>query len=205
MDLKGQPDPSPILSQLSQNSALQSDLPAQARNHAALPPHDGPLQSLQPLSEPAGTMAEPSQPKNIRPLRRRAPPPSKVMIVNHYHLYYLGVHVFHPVCREIDFQLSLLLHYPDKDWMKWLYALVARSPLLQWRCQVQLMYLGLMYNSVHWILDRIPQWKISTSRKPVSRNLRPLLKTRAACIPNPVPSGRFSHFVTLPKLFLLCF
>ncbi|XP_056585999.1 ubiquitin-associated protein 2b isoform X2 [Triplophysa dalaica] len=78
LDLKGQPDPSPILSQLSQNSALQSDLPAQARNHAVLPPHDGPLQSLQPLSEPAGTMAEPSQPKNIRPLRRRAPPPSKI-------------------------------------------------------------------------------------------------------------------------------
>ncbi|KAA0713726.1 Ubiquitin-associated protein 2 [Triplophysa tibetana] len=78
LDMKGQPDPSPILSQLSQNSALQSDLPAQARNHAPLPPHDGPSQSLKPLSEPAGTMAEPSQPKNIRPLRRRVPPPSKI-------------------------------------------------------------------------------------------------------------------------------
>ncbi|XP_057212718.1 ubiquitin-associated protein 2b isoform X2 [Triplophysa rosa] len=78
MDLKGQPDPSPILSQLTQNSALQSDLPAQARNPAPLPPHDGPSPSLKPLSEPAGTMAEPPQPKNIRPLRRRAPPPSKI-------------------------------------------------------------------------------------------------------------------------------
>ncbi|XP_051508597.1 ubiquitin-associated protein 2b isoform X2 [Myxocyprinus asiaticus] len=80
MDLKSLPDPSPILSQLTQhqNSALQSDLLAQARDSAPLPPYDGPSTSLNPLSEPVSTTTEPPQAKNIRPQRRRAPPPSKI-------------------------------------------------------------------------------------------------------------------------------
>ncbi|XP_051964809.1 ubiquitin-associated protein 2-like isoform X2 [Xyrauchen texanus] len=80
MDLKAQPDPSPILSQLTQhqNSAIQSDLPAQARDPVPLPPHDGPSPSLNPLSEPVVTTTEPTQAKNIRPQRRRMLPPSKI-------------------------------------------------------------------------------------------------------------------------------
>ncbi|XP_051525304.1 ubiquitin-associated protein 2-like isoform X1 [Myxocyprinus asiaticus] len=80
MDLKAQPDPSPILSQLTQhqNSALQSDLPAQARDPVPLPPYDGPSPSLNPLSEPVVTTTEPPQAKNIRPQRRRLLPPSKI-------------------------------------------------------------------------------------------------------------------------------
>ncbi|XP_065103612.1 ubiquitin-associated protein 2b isoform X2 [Paramisgurnus dabryanus] len=80
LDLKAQPDPSPILSQLTQhqNSSLQSDLPAQARDPAPLPPYDGPSPSLKPFSEPVVTMPEPAQPKNIRPQKRRVPPPSKI-------------------------------------------------------------------------------------------------------------------------------
>lgn len=103
VDLKAQPDPSPILSQLTQNSALQSDLPAQVRNPAPLPPHDGPSPSLKPLSEPAVTMAEPPQPKNIRLQRRRVPPPSKVMIVACY--------LLHCLCPCIAERLTSSSHY----------------------------------------------------------------------------------------------
>ncbi|XP_042618602.1 ubiquitin-associated protein 2b isoform X3 [Cyprinus carpio] len=80
LDLKAQPDPSPILGRLThhQNAALQSDLPAQARDPAPLPPHDGPSPTLKPHCEPAVTSTEPPQPRNIRPQRRRAPPPSKI-------------------------------------------------------------------------------------------------------------------------------
>uniref|UniRef100_A0A8C1MMV4 Ubiquitin associated protein 2b n=1 Tax=Cyprinus carpio TaxID=7962 RepID=A0A8C1MMV4_CYPCA len=80
LDLKAQPDPSPILGRLTQhqNAALQSDLPAQARDPAPLPPHDGPSPTLKPHCEPAVTSTELPQPRNIRPQRRRAPPPSKI-------------------------------------------------------------------------------------------------------------------------------
>uniref|UniRef100_A0A8C2KT67 Ubiquitin associated protein 2b n=1 Tax=Cyprinus carpio TaxID=7962 RepID=A0A8C2KT67_CYPCA len=80
LDLKAQPDPSPILGRLTQhqNAALQSDLPAQARDPAPLPPHDGPSPTLKPHCEPVVTSTEPPQPRNIRPQRRRAPPPSKI-------------------------------------------------------------------------------------------------------------------------------
>lgn len=80
LDLKPQPDPSPILGRLTQhqNAALQSDLPAQARDPAPLPPHDGPSPTLKPLCEPVITTTEPPQPRNIRSQRRRAPPPSKI-------------------------------------------------------------------------------------------------------------------------------
>uniref|UniRef100_A0A673MCG3 Ubiquitin-associated protein 2-like n=1 Tax=Sinocyclocheilus rhinocerous TaxID=307959 RepID=A0A673MCG3_9TELE len=80
LDLKPQPDPSPILGRLTQhqNAALQSDLPAQARDPAPLPPHDGPSPTLKPLCEPVITTTEPPQPRTIRPQRRRAPPPSKI-------------------------------------------------------------------------------------------------------------------------------
>ncbi|XP_016105810.1 ubiquitin-associated protein 2b isoform X6 [Sinocyclocheilus grahami] len=80
LDLKPQPDPSPILGRLTQhqNAALQSDLPAQARDPAPLPPHDGPSPTLKPFCEPVITTTEPPQPRTIRPQRRRAPPPSKI-------------------------------------------------------------------------------------------------------------------------------
>uniref|UniRef100_A0A8C1W2I2 Ubiquitin associated protein 2b n=1 Tax=Cyprinus carpio TaxID=7962 RepID=A0A8C1W2I2_CYPCA len=80
LDLKAQPDPSPILGRLTQhqNAALQSDLPAQARDPAPLPPHDGPSPTLKVHCEPVVTSTEPPQPRNIRPQRRRAPPPSKI-------------------------------------------------------------------------------------------------------------------------------
>lgn len=80
VDLKAQPEPSPILGRLTQNqnAALQSDLPAQARDPAPLPPHDGPSPTLKPHCEAVVTTPEPPQPRNIRPQRRRAPPPSKV-------------------------------------------------------------------------------------------------------------------------------
>ncbi|XP_056319160.1 ubiquitin-associated protein 2b isoform X5 [Danio aesculapii] len=80
LDLKAQPDPSPILSQLSQhqNAVLQSDLPTQAQDPVPLPPHDGTTHTLKPLCEPVFTMAELSQPRNIRPQKRRVPPPSKI-------------------------------------------------------------------------------------------------------------------------------
>lgn len=80
LDLKPQPDPSPILGRLTkhQSAALQSDLPAQARDPAPLPPHDGPSPTLNPLYEPVITTTEPPQPRNIRPQRRRAPLPSKI-------------------------------------------------------------------------------------------------------------------------------
>uniref|UniRef100_A0A9J7Z2B9 Ubiquitin associated protein 2b n=1 Tax=Cyprinus carpio carpio TaxID=630221 RepID=A0A9J7Z2B9_CYPCA len=80
LDLKAQPDPSPILGRLTQhqNPALQSDLPAQARDPAPLPPHDGPSPTLKVHCEPVVTSTEPPQPRNIRPQRRRAPPPSKI-------------------------------------------------------------------------------------------------------------------------------
>uniref|UniRef100_A0A8C2KTS6 Ubiquitin associated protein 2b n=1 Tax=Cyprinus carpio TaxID=7962 RepID=A0A8C2KTS6_CYPCA len=80
LDLKPQPDPSPILGRLTQhqNAALQSDLPAQARDPAPLPPHDGPSPTLKRLCEPVITTTEPPQPRTIRPQRRRAPPPSKI-------------------------------------------------------------------------------------------------------------------------------
>uniref|UniRef100_A0A671RAR5 Ubiquitin-associated protein 2-like n=1 Tax=Sinocyclocheilus anshuiensis TaxID=1608454 RepID=A0A671RAR5_9TELE len=80
VDLKAQPDPSPILGRLTQhqNAALQSDLPAQARDPSPFPPHDGPSPTLKPNCEPVVTSTEPPQPRNIRPQRRRAPPPSKI-------------------------------------------------------------------------------------------------------------------------------
>lgn len=80
LDLKPQPDPSPILGRLTQhqNAALQSDLPAQARDPAPVPPYDGPSPTLKPLCEPVITTTDPPQPRNIRPQRRRAPPPSKI-------------------------------------------------------------------------------------------------------------------------------
>uniref|UniRef100_A0A672SX38 Ubiquitin associated protein 2b n=1 Tax=Sinocyclocheilus grahami TaxID=75366 RepID=A0A672SX38_SINGR len=80
LDLKAQPDPSPILGRLTQhqNAALQSDLPAQARDPSPFPPHDGPSPTLKPHCEPVLTSTEPPQPRNIRPQRRRAPPPSKI-------------------------------------------------------------------------------------------------------------------------------
>ncbi|KAF5907316.1 ubiquitin-associated protein 2-like isoform X1, partial [Clarias magur] len=82
MDLKSQPDPSPILSQLTQqqNLTLLSDLPAQGRNPS--PPL--PLQDISsPVLKPPGdtsapTITESHQPKQIRPQRRRMPPPSKI-------------------------------------------------------------------------------------------------------------------------------
>ncbi|RXN20172.1 ubiquitin-associated 2-like isoform X1 [Labeo rohita] len=57
---------------------LQSDLPAQARDPAPLPPHDGPSPTLKPHCEAVVTTPEPPQPRNVRPQRRRAPPPSKI-------------------------------------------------------------------------------------------------------------------------------
>ncbi|XP_026099894.1 ubiquitin-associated protein 2-like isoform X3 [Carassius auratus] len=80
LDLKAQPDPSPILGRLTQhqNAALQSDLPAQARDPVPIPPYDGPSLTLKPHCEPVVTSTEPPQPRNIRPQRRRAPPPSKI-------------------------------------------------------------------------------------------------------------------------------
>ncbi|XP_026125581.1 ubiquitin-associated protein 2-like isoform X1 [Carassius auratus] len=80
LDLKPQPDPSPILGRLTQhqNAALQSDLPAQARDPAPLPPYDGPSPTLKHLCEPVITTTEPPHPRTIRPQRRRAPPPSKI-------------------------------------------------------------------------------------------------------------------------------
>ncbi|XP_052459771.1 ubiquitin-associated protein 2 isoform X3 [Carassius gibelio] len=78
--LKAQPDPSPILGRLTQhqNAALQSDLPAQARDPVPIPPYDEPSLTLKPHCEPVVTSTEPPQPRNIRPQRRRAPPPSKI-------------------------------------------------------------------------------------------------------------------------------
>ncbi|XP_066500746.1 ubiquitin-associated protein 2b isoform X3 [Hoplias malabaricus] len=82
LDLKAQPDPSPILSQLTQhqNPTLQSDLLAQGRDPSPpLPSRNIPSPAPKPLGElSAPTMAEPSQPKHIRPQRRRLPPPSKI-------------------------------------------------------------------------------------------------------------------------------
>ncbi|KAF4070532.1 hypothetical protein AMELA_G00286490 [Ameiurus melas] len=82
MDLKSQPDPSPILSQLTQqqNSTLLSDLPAQGRNPSPpLPLQDIASPVLKLLGETsAPTGIESHQPKQIRPLRRRMPPPSKI-------------------------------------------------------------------------------------------------------------------------------
>ncbi|XP_058245926.1 ubiquitin-associated protein 2b isoform X1 [Hemibagrus wyckioides] len=82
MDLKAQPDPSPILSQLTQqqNSTLPSDLPAQGRNPSPpLPLRNTSSPVLKPLGETsASTVAESHQPKQIRPQRRRMPPPSKI-------------------------------------------------------------------------------------------------------------------------------
>ncbi|ROI69438.1 Ubiquitin-associated protein 2 [Anabarilius grahami] len=80
LDLKAQPDPSPILSHLTQhqNAALQLDLPAQARDTVPIPPYDAPSPTLKPICEPVVITAEPSQPRNIRPQRRRVPPPSKI-------------------------------------------------------------------------------------------------------------------------------
>ncbi|XP_076845177.1 ubiquitin-associated protein 2b isoform X2 [Brachyhypopomus gauderio] len=82
LDLKSQPDPSPILSQLTQhqNPTLLSDLPAQGRDPTPpLPPCDAPSPALKPLGEVvAPTLVELPQPKHIRPQRRRLPPPSKI-------------------------------------------------------------------------------------------------------------------------------
>ncbi|KAK7146391.1 hypothetical protein R3I93_013975 [Phoxinus phoxinus] len=80
LDLKAQPDPSPILSHLTQhqNAALQSDLPAQVRDPVPLPPYDEPSPTLKPFCEPVVITAEPPQPRNFRPQRRRVPPPSKI-------------------------------------------------------------------------------------------------------------------------------
>uniref|UniRef100_A0AAR2KAB4 UBA domain-containing protein n=1 Tax=Pygocentrus nattereri TaxID=42514 RepID=A0AAR2KAB4_PYGNA len=82
LDLKAQPDPSPILSQLTQhqNPTLQSDLPAQARDPSPpLPPCNIPSPALKSLGEANMlTTAEPPQPKHNRPQRRRLPPPSKI-------------------------------------------------------------------------------------------------------------------------------
>ncbi|XP_077079595.1 ubiquitin-associated protein 2b isoform X2 [Siphateles boraxobius] len=80
LDLKAQPDPSPILSHLTQhqNAALQSDLPAQARDTVPLPPYDEPSPTLKPFCEPVVITAEPPQPRHFRPQRRRVPPPSKI-------------------------------------------------------------------------------------------------------------------------------
>lgn len=84
VDLKAQPEPSPILSQLTQQqiSTLLSDLPVQGQNPS--PPL--PLQNLgssvlKPLGETStSTSVESHQPKQIRPQRRRMPPPSKVRV-----------------------------------------------------------------------------------------------------------------------------
>ncbi|XP_060787371.1 ubiquitin-associated protein 2b isoform X2 [Neoarius graeffei] len=82
VDLKAQPDPSPILSQLTQqqNSTLVSDLPAQGRNPSPpVPLQDISSPVLKPLGETgAPTVLESHQPKQIRPQRRRMPPPSKI-------------------------------------------------------------------------------------------------------------------------------
>uniref|UniRef100_A0A4W4E8Z6 UBA domain-containing protein n=1 Tax=Electrophorus electricus TaxID=8005 RepID=A0A4W4E8Z6_ELEEL len=82
LDLKSQPDPSPILSQLTQhqNPMLLSDLPAQGRDPSPpLPQCDTHSPALKPLGEAAApTMVELPQPKHIRPQRRRLPPPSKI-------------------------------------------------------------------------------------------------------------------------------
>ncbi|KAM9475654.1 ubiquitin-associated protein 2b isoform 2-T4 [Clarias gariepinus] len=82
MDLKSQPDPSPILSQLTQqqNSTLLSDLPAQGRNPSPpLPLQDMSSSVLKPPGDTsAPTISESHQPKQIRPQRRRMPPPSKI-------------------------------------------------------------------------------------------------------------------------------
>ncbi|KAI4878150.1 hypothetical protein NFI96_028412, partial [Prochilodus magdalenae] len=82
LDLKAQPDPSPILSQLTQHQipTLQSDLPAQGREPSPpLPLRNIPSPALKTLVEASTPMAvEPSQPKCIRPQRRRLPPPSKI-------------------------------------------------------------------------------------------------------------------------------
>ncbi|XP_047011404.1 ubiquitin-associated protein 2b isoform X2 [Ictalurus punctatus] len=82
MDLKTQPDPSPILSQLTQqqNPTLLSDLPAQGRNPSpSLPLQDITSPVLKPLGETSAPPGiESHQPKQIRPLRRRMPPPSKI-------------------------------------------------------------------------------------------------------------------------------
>lgn len=84
VDLKAQPDPSPILSQLTQQqtSTLLSDLPAQGRNPSPpLPLQDISLPALKPLGDTsAPTIAESPQPKQIRAQRRRMPPPSKVRL-----------------------------------------------------------------------------------------------------------------------------
>lgn len=85
VDLKAQPDPSPILSQLTQQqtSTLLSDLPAQGRNPSPpLPLPDTSLSVLKPLGDTsAPAIAESHQPKQIRPQRRRMPPPSKVRLL----------------------------------------------------------------------------------------------------------------------------
>ncbi|KAI5094772.1 ubiquitin associated protein 2b [Silurus meridionalis] len=82
VDLKAQPDPSPILSQLTQqqSSTHLSDLPAQGRNPSpSLPLQDTSSTVLKPLGETTvSTIAESHQPKQLRPQRRRMPPPSKI-------------------------------------------------------------------------------------------------------------------------------
>lgn len=88
VDLKSQPDPSPILSQLTQqqNSTLLSDLPAQGRNPSPpLPLQDMSSSVLKPPGDTsAPTISESHQPKQIRPQRRRMPPPSKVRVYSGY-------------------------------------------------------------------------------------------------------------------------
>lgn len=100
VDLKAQPDPSPILSQLTQqqNSTLQSDLPAQGRNPSPpLPLQDISSPVLKPLGETSSpTITESHQPKQIRPQRRRMPPPSKVWIWNvDDGVFFLSVNTVH--------------------------------------------------------------------------------------------------------------
>ncbi|XP_062855355.1 ubiquitin-associated protein 2b isoform X2 [Trichomycterus rosablanca] len=83
LDLNVQLEPSPILSQLTQhqNPMLQTDPPAQGQNPSPpLSPYETARSALKPPVEVSAPIMsiEPHQPKQIRPQRRRLPPPSKI-------------------------------------------------------------------------------------------------------------------------------